>query len=125
WSGSQSAGVRYNPTTDQWNLVSTNNAPSPRSSFTAVWSGKEMIVWGGIGSNQTQPLNTGGRYNPLTDSWLAIAANPTGRTGHTAVWTGSEMIIWGGKTNAFDWLGGRPNSDRRFNLGTGNLTPTS
>ena len=43
-------------------------------------------------------LNTGGRYNPSTDTWIATSTinAPDGRTGHTAVWTGSEMIVWGG-----------------------------
>ena len=42
-------------------------------------------------------LNTGGRYNPSTDSWTATSTTnaPSGRVGHTAVWTGSEMIVWG------------------------------
>ena len=35
---------------------------------TAVWTGSEMIVWGGTGANY---FNTGGRYNPNTDSWTA------------------------------------------------------
>ena len=43
-------------------------------------------------------LNTGGRYNPGTDSWTATSTTnaPTARHCHTAVWTGSEMIVWGG-----------------------------
>ena len=54
-----------------------------------------MIVWGGTGGSF---LNTGGRYNPITDGWTATSATgaPTGRGLHTAVWTGSEMIVWGG-----------------------------
>ena len=56
-----------------------------------------MIVWGGTDDNFVD-LNTGGRYNPGTDSWTATSTTnaPTGRSGHTAVWTGSEMIVWGG-----------------------------
>ena len=73
------------------------NAPSARAAHTAVWTGTEMIVWGGtdFGTN----FNTGGRYNPGTDSWTATStANaPSGRYHHTAVWTGSEMIVWGGR----------------------------
>ena len=55
-----------------------------------------MIVWGG--TNQTNYLNTGGRYNPATNSWTptGLANVPPGRRSHTAVWTGSEMIVWGG-----------------------------
>ena len=43
-------------------------------------------------------LNTGGRYNPGTDSWTATSTTnaPAARYVHTAVWTGSEMIVWGG-----------------------------
>jgi hypothetical protein len=48
----------------------------------------------------TLPLNTGGRYDPATDSWAATpftgASVPSGRWYHTAVWTGTEMIVWGG-----------------------------
>ena len=54
-----------------------------------------MIVWGGADPNF---LNTGGRYTPGTDSWLATSTTnaPAARESHTAVWTGSEMIVWGG-----------------------------
>src|SRR5258707_10344705 len=55
-----------------------------------------MIVWGGIDGGSF--LNTGGRYNPGTDSWTATSTTsaPDARYNHTAVWTGSEMIVWGG-----------------------------
>ena len=54
-----------------------------------------MIVWGGTGGGG---LNTGGRYNPTSNSWTAVTTTgaPAARYRHTAVWTGSEMIIWGG-----------------------------
>ena len=74
------------------------NAPSARVAHTAVWtdSGSEMIVWGG--ANSGSYLNTGGRYNPVTDTWTATGTTnaPSARFNHTAVWTGSEMIVWGG-----------------------------
>ncbi|MGA7273314.1 MAG: hypothetical protein WBX14_00560, partial [Candidatus Udaeobacter sp.] len=46
-----------------WTATSTTNAPAARFRHTGVWTGSEMIVWGGTpdGSNG---LNTGGRYNP-------------------------------------------------------------
>ncbi|HEY3660835.1 MAG TPA: hypothetical protein VGK91_06375 [Candidatus Udaeobacter sp.] len=93
-------GGRYNPSTDNWATTSTTNAPMARSGHTAVWTGSQMIVWGGSGNNNN-PLNTGGKYNPDTDSWTATSTTnaPTGRSGHTAVWTGSQMIVWGGSGN--------------------------
>ena len=42
----------------------------PTRFHTAVWTGNEMIVWGGEDENQS-PLNTGGRYNPVTNTWSA------------------------------------------------------
>ena len=56
-----------------------------------------MIVWGG--TDDSNLFDTGGRYDPSTDSWIATNSTtnvPTARYGHTAVWTGSEMIVWGG-----------------------------
>ena len=57
-----------------------------------------MIVWGGYGCDGNCVLNTGGRYNPSTDSWTATSTTnaPSDEYYHTAVWTGSEMIVWGG-----------------------------
>ena len=62
-----------------------------------MWTGSEMIVWGGVHGTKHY-LNTGGRYNPGTDSWTATSTTnaPAARNPHTAVWTGSEMIVWGG-----------------------------
>ncbi|HEY6154835.1 MAG TPA: hypothetical protein VIW07_13935 [Candidatus Udaeobacter sp.] len=93
-------------TDDTWTATTTSNAPTARAGHTAVWTGSEMIVWGGTADGHNYP-NTGGRYNPSTDSWTATSLTnaPTGRDGHTAVWTGSEMIIWGG----FDNTGGKYN----------------
>jgi hypothetical protein len=48
----------------------TTNAPAARQTHAAVWTGSEMIVWGGFISNYS---NTGGRYNPVTDSWTATS----------------------------------------------------
>src|SRR5947207_1867653 len=104
WGGGDSSnlfntGGRYNPSTDSWTATSTTNAPAARWDHTAVWTGSEMIVWGGcIDDFCTNPLNTGGRYNPSTDSWTATSTTnaPAARGDHTAVWTGSQMIVWGG-----------------------------
>jgi N-acetylneuraminic acid mutarotase len=90
------SGRRYNPNTDTWTVTSMTNAPANRFQHTAVWTGSEMIVWGG--TSQSGVINTGGRYNPSANSWTATSPSnaPSGRTLHTAVWTGSEMIVWGG-----------------------------
>src|SRR5207249_3854590 len=100
WSGFGgtyvNTGGRYNPGTDSWTATSVTSAPMGRNTHTAVWTGSEMIVWGGW--DGSTDLDSGGRYNPGTDSWTATTTTnaPTGRYAHTAVWTGTEMIVWGG-----------------------------
>ena len=97
-SGSDNIAWRYNPGMDSWLASSTTNAPGGRESHRAVWTGSEMIVWGGyLYDGANHELNTGGKYNPGTNNWIATSTTnvPAGRDTHGAVWTGSEMIVWG------------------------------
>src|SRR5262252_2785419 len=48
-------------TDDTWTPTSITNAPDGRMLPTAVWTGSEMIVWGGT-TDRINGLNTGGRY---------------------------------------------------------------
>ena len=90
-----------------WVPVSAANAPSPRHDHTALWTGTEMLVWGGIGAGSAPAnLGDGARYSPVTNSWVPISTTgaPSSRSGHVAVWTGTEMLIWGGRGNSFNAL---------------------
>ena len=107
---------------DTWTATTTMNAPDAREFHTAVWTGSEMIIWGGFNFS-SGALNTGARYNPAIDSWTAttIINAPSARTYHTGVWTGSEMIVWGGYNNGNDFnSGGRydPNTDTWISTST-------
>src|SRR5690606_40491178 len=95
------SGGRYNPANDTWSVdpTSTSGAPSTRGYHSAVWSGSEMIIWGGSELDGGSFVNTGGRYDPSADTWGAPTdtfGSPVPRMFHSAVWTGSEMIVWGG-----------------------------
>ena len=105
----QQVGYRYDPITDIWQPISTVNAPSSGWGHTAVWTGTEMIVWGGYKYDGPDYLNTGGRYDPITDTWqpTSIECTPTGRTYHVSIWTGSEMIVWGGMDEGNLFTGGK------------------
>jgi hypothetical protein len=109
-SAAASAGVCVD---ESWSPLSTTGAPAARESHTAVWTGSEMIVWGGFNGVD---LDTGGRYDPLTDSWAPTSTldAPAGRSFHTAVWSGAEMVVWGGFNESDLDSGGRydPVSDR-------------
>ena len=85
-------GGRYDPAADSWIPTSTGaNVPMARSAHTAVLTGTEMIVWGGrepVGRNAAF-LNTGGRYDPVSNTWV-----PTSR-GQTVPAARAE-VEWGG-----------------------------
>src|SRR5207253_8383836 len=84
---------------DTWS--SLIDLPARRANHTAVWTGSEMIVFGG--RNYELPVGTGDRYNPATDTWSKVSLTnaPIPRYNHTAVWSGTEMIVWGGYTGEF------------------------
>jgi N-acetylneuraminic acid mutarotase len=111
-------GGRYNPKTDSWVATSTTNAPSPRAYHTGVWTGSEMIIWGG---GYYAAGNTGGKYDPATDSWIATSTVDTAaRFGHTAVWTGKEMIVWGASNGSV-----HVNTGAKYNPNTDTWIATS
>lgn len=93
----------YNPDTDSW----TESAPMPveaRERSDVVWTGIELIVWGGFATygNETDSdrdfvFADGAAYNPLTDTWRTLSESPlTDRCDHTLTWTGTEMLVFGG-----------------------------
>ena len=114
WGGGASGlntGGRYDPALNTWTPTSTGaNVPTARYSHSAVWTGSEMIIWGGF-SLTLNELNTGGRYNPVSDTWTAtsVAGVPSARFDHVAVWTGTEMIVSKGQSQSTVNAGGRYN----------------
>ena len=73
-------------------------APSPlqgRSTMASVWTGREMIVWGGEGPGGF--FADGAAYDPTTDTWRVLAPSPlSARNAPAAVWAGDEVLLWGG-----------------------------
>lgn len=118
---SENSGARYDPTTNTWTTITTNNAPEARYRHSAIWTGSEMIIWGGQG--QDGLLNTGARYNPQTDVWttITITGAPSSRYKHAAIWTGAEMVIWG---DGYLSNTGAPTGGR-YNPTSNTWTPTS
>jgi len=52
-------------------------------------------VWGGYNGAY---LDSGGRYDPVGDSWVATPLDAVAyqRSRHSAVWLADRMVIWGG-----------------------------
>jgi len=94
------AGAGYDPAADRWRLL----APAPVAPRIAVpvWTGHEMLVWGG----QSGPgyFDDGAAYDPATDRWRTLPASPLAARFTFAVWSGAQMLVWGGESSdrAFD-----------------------
>src|SRR5947208_6132076 len=71
-SGDVNTAGRYNPATDSWTATTTIAAPTPSEDHTAVWTGKEMIIFGGSYTDFDQHT-AAKRYCAATKStWVAL-----------------------------------------------------
>lgn len=92
-------GAIYDPATDTWTPVSSAGAPSPRASATATWTGREVVVWGGVvrtpGPRFTA-LSDGRAYDPVAARWRPITrVGAPVESVSAAVWSGSSVVTWG------------------------------
>ena len=74
----------------------------PRAHTVTVWTGTEVLVWGGYRGNPTGPLalQSGAVYNPTTDTWRSIADNRWAHPGAIGVWAGDRMVVLGKNSGA-------------------------
>lgn len=101
-----SDGAAYNPVTDTWRLLP--EAPiEARFGHSGVWTGEELVIWGGAASPSTnEAWNDGAAYNPASNSWRALADSPlSARYDHSAFSTAVGVVIWGGhiRTSVSSW----------------------
>ena len=122
-SGTKDDGAAYDPSTRTWRKL-PDGPLGPRSSMIGVWTGTEVLLWGGWSSDAPAPpppetrsedgrvtvsgrisISPGGThgyadgaaYNPATDTWRSIPEAPIdSRIGEGVAWTGSEMLVIGG-----------------------------
>ncbi len=127
------SGGKYNPTTNTWTTTSTTGAPSGRLHSSALWTGTEMLICGGISGGYTNPVGTpyasdSYMYNPSTDSWVYRGIMGVSKSGHLSINAGTMVLVFGGGTsvlnpitNAYTFYGGYPQGSRYFL----SATPTS
>ena len=94
WQASED-GAAYDPAADRWDVL-----PRPpiagRTGASAVWTGREVLFWGGQAGAGTI-FADGAAYDPPAKRWRTLPPAPIGpRTQQQAVWTGKEMVVWGG-----------------------------
>lgn len=79
-----------------WQHIPSSPVVAGRSNHSAVWTGSQMIVFGGVDTSG-QITNSGAIFDPATNQWSPLnTQGAPARAYHEAVWTGSKMIIWGG-----------------------------
>ena len=90
-------GAAYTPATGVWRRL-----PSPPKSvsgiygYNAVWTGKEMLVWG-------QGIGVG--FDPAANRWRLLPRSPMDGAA-LVVWTGRELVGWGGGCCGDAWSNG-------------------
>jgi len=87
-------GAMYDPLLKVWTMLPA--APiSPRSNAAAVWTGTEMLIWGG--SDNGSSVFDGAAYSPTENTWRELPTFDLADTIRpTTIWTGSEMIVFEG-----------------------------
>jgi hypothetical protein len=91
--------------------------PAPldwRGDPAAVWTGTELIVWGGY--RDDAKVGDGAAFDLATGTWRVIAPSPLSpRQAPAFAWTGTEMLVWGGfaehDTEPYDGAAYDPASD--------------
>ena len=111
WGGTSggspiAGGALYDPSMDKWGPMSTASAPNARTNTGWVWTGKEMLLFGGrpLGSGAT---SEGFGYDPAMNKWrtLSTLLAPTARYDAFTVWMNGTMLVYGGRDvsgGAFD-----------------------
>ena len=61
-----------------------------------VWTGTELIVWGGDADDPgAAGPQDGAAFDPAAGTWREIAPSPDGVRPGVVLWTGTEMLVWG------------------------------
>ena len=102
----------------------------PRVEAASVWTGEEMVVWGGMDPAQNfTGLRDGAAFDPATRTWRRLTDAPVvSAYGAAAVWTGDELLVWAGNGPGDDGGGGAaydPRADAWTALPPGPVNPAA
>jgi hypothetical protein len=106
WTGKEMlvlgcALIAYNPATNGWRRL----PDAPTRHGIAVWTGRELIGWGGGCCGDVS--DDGSAYNPSTNTWRRLAPAPVnGQQSAVGAWTGRELVILNGHGPEGDPVGG-------------------
>ena len=91
----------YEPKTNQWRRL----PDAPTGHGIVVWSGRELIGWGGGCCGDAS--DDGSAYDPVTNTWRKLAPAPvSGQQSPIGAWTGRELVVLNGHGPEGDRVGG-------------------
>jgi hypothetical protein len=123
-------GYVFDPASDLWTPMAVSPL-GPRSFASAVWTGEEVVIWGGWNGSRERyadgaaydpasasvhqfnrsdtPTAVAAAYDPASDRWRELPAPDLSPNGTFAVWTGEELFAldYGNVAMVYD-----PASDR-------------
>lgn len=87
--------------TPAWQPIATADAPAPRHAHAASSLDGKFVTFGGTlaANGAGAAVNSGGIYDPVTDSWSPLGALVQARCYHAAVSTGTTLYAFGGLTD--------------------------
>ncbi len=103
-------GEAYDPASGSWREIASAPVRHKWRSSVLVWTGSELIVWGG-GHPGTRGPERGAAYDPATDMWRSIADAPHGLNLASGMWTGRDVLVFGSLLN------GKNRADTRHSVG--------
>lgn len=95
--GAVNDGVIFDPSTNTFEELPT---PSDlgRAAASTVWTGEEVIVWGGTTGKQETTVTKGGvAYDPTEKRWRTISDAPVGLSHAPAQFVDGQVLIAGGR----------------------------
>lgn len=92
-----SDGAILELSTGKWTRMSGDGAPTARHLASGVWTGDELLVFGG--QDMGGPAAGGHAWRRSSGTWRALPASipPVARVGGLAAWTGTELLLFGGQ----------------------------
>lgn len=81
----------------------------PREGAAVVWTGEELVVWGGTRTETGVGFADGAAFDPASGEWRTMSSPPVDRGGLAGgVWTGEEVLVWsaeidGERDDLADW----------------------
>jgi hypothetical protein len=133
-----SFAARFDPAAGTWTVVSAGLLP-PVEDFAAAWTGRELLIWGGIhfsrtaangdGPNTPTASMSGALFDPASGAWREMPNPPLApRVAPVAIWSGQRFVVWGGtsvdgSSGFADGAAYDPSTNRWKNISSGPLRP--